>query len=405
MKIIDAHVHIGKLSQRVRETEPLPFNLYMDYESLISTMDKAQVTKAVVLPIPHKDFDSEKENDYLLEATRNTEGRLIPFCRIDSHLEDNLKKGFKGAKLHLKYDEFTIKDLKQEFQLLENYNVPILVHGAFKDKPSQIKEILKYAPNLSIILAHMGRKNIYTAETIVDNALALKDYDKVYFETSTIVNPNTGEGMDEIKKVCDIIGSDRLVFGTDYPYERDKYDYNALLHYFVKSTGNFTANDISNIMYHTISHLLDLNNDPHRLTIRKVQKKDFLLLSQFLEALSTTDKKFLALASKLPNIKSTIRDEHHCYVAEMDNHIVGFMRESGRPEGFSLLEEIVVDAAYRRKGIAMQMIAYYHRIFSKTLAKTNAKNNGMNALLLRNGYVAEKPNAPRIIKWKRKDER
>jgi ribosomal protein S18 acetylase RimI-like enzyme len=80
------------------------------------------------------------------------------------------------------------------------------------------------------------------------------------------------------------------------------------------------------------------------------------------------------------------------------------MRESGRPEGYSLLEEIVVHPDYRRKGIAQELLKHYHRIFSKTLAKTNAKNTGMINLLKRNGYEPENPDAQRIINWNRNME-
>jgi len=85
----------------------------------------------------------------------------------------------------------------------------------------------------------------------------------------------------------------------------------------------------------------------------------------------------------------------------MRNTIVGFIRESGRPESYSLLEEITVHRDYRRRGIAQKMLEHYHRIFSKTLAKTNAKNAGMISLLRLNGYEADNPEAPRIINWSR----
>ena len=85
----------------------------------------------------------------------------------------------------------------------------------------------------------------------------------------------------------------------------------------------------------------------------------------------------------------------------LNDEIVGFMRESGRPENVSLLEEILVSPEYRGRGISQIMIDYYHRIFKKTIAKTNSKNDAIIHLLAKNGYIALNPEAPRIIKWER----
>ena len=62
--------------------------------------------------------------------------------------------------------------------------------------------------------------------------------------------------------------------------------------------------------------------------------------------------KFLALRNKKSLIRQTIRGERHCYVAHINGEIVGFMRESGRPNNYSLLEEIVINPSFRGMGIA-----------------------------------------------------
>jgi predicted TIM-barrel fold metal-dependent hydrolase/GNAT superfamily N-acetyltransferase len=402
MEIIDAHVHLGILAHKKSKSDGFPFDLYNDYKSFLKCMDASRISRAVVLPIPHRDYDSGLSNEYLLEAGLKSSNRLIPFCRIDDKLEENLRNGFKGAKLHLVYEDIEIKSLKYELKLLEEYGVPLLVHAKFKNKVQQMEEILKYAPNLYLILAHMGRGHINTDEGIVENAAALKKHDRVYFETSTIEDPVTGHGSTSINKVCDIIGNNRIIFGTDYPFEKNKYDYQSRIDTFIN--GIHDKNALPSIMFNNIFELLNLGNEQERIVIRKVKKSDALFLGTFLESLSEEDKKFLALLPKLSHIKTVIRSEKHCYAALVNNIIVGFMRESGRPEGYSLLEEIVVKPDCRRKGIAKELLKYYHRIFSKTLAKTNAKNTGIITLLRRNGYKPENPDAQRIINWTRSVE-
>jgi predicted TIM-barrel fold metal-dependent hydrolase/ribosomal protein S18 acetylase RimI-like enzyme len=402
MKIIDAHIHLGTIAHKKNGAGGFPFDLYNDYKSFLKCMDASHILRAVVLPIPHRDYDSRFSNEYLLEAALKSPNRLIPFCRIDDRLEENLRNGFKGAKLHLVYEDLEINNLKYELKLLEEYGVPLMLHAKFKDKVRQIEEILKYAPNLYLILAHMGRGHINTDEGIVENAVALKKYDRVYFETSTIEDPITGHGNASINKVCNIVGNNRVIFGTDYPFEKDKYDYQSRIDIFIN--GIYAKSALPFIMFDNIFELLNLGNDQERIAVRKAKKSDASFLGTFLESLSEEDRKFLALSPKLSHIKTVIRSESHCYVALVHNIIVGFMRESGRPKGYSLLEEIVIHPDYRRKGIARELLKHYHRIFSKTLAKTNAKNTGMIALLRRNGYEPENPDAQRIINWSRSVE-
>ena len=57
----------------------------------------------------------------------------------------------------------------------------------------------------------------------------------------------------------------------------------------------------------------------------------------------------------------------------------------------------------RNQGIARKMLRHYHRIYSKTLAKTNAKNDAIIKILKGNEYIANNPDAPRIINWSRSD--
>ncbi|MDR2519284.1 MAG: amidohydrolase, partial [Spirochaetaceae bacterium] len=213
MDIIDAHVHIGIPEQRDTETKPLSFDLYNEYADFLRCMTRCGVAQAVIFPIPHKDFNTESSNEYILEASIQSKGRFIPFCRIDRNLEKNLQSGFKGVKVHLVYEDLEINRIKRELELIEAYQVPLLLHAKFKNKIPQVKEVLKYAPHLSVILAHMGRGHINTDEGIVENAEGLKKYSRVFFETSTV--KDTAPHVSSINKVCAILGGSRIIFGTD----------------------------------------------------------------------------------------------------------------------------------------------------------------------------------------------
>ena len=134
MKVIDAHMHIGLQAFCDKENSDFKYDLCSTYDEIIELMDMNGVDKAIILPIPHKDFNTEKTNNYVFEAYQRYTDRLIPFCRIDEHLAENLKKGFRGVKLHLLYENIEIKNIKKELQLIEDTNVPLIVHAKFANK-------------------------------------------------------------------------------------------------------------------------------------------------------------------------------------------------------------------------------------------------------------------------------
>lgn len=312
-------------------------------------------------------------------------------------MEENIGKGFRGVKLHLLYEEVDIKNIKKELQQIEDANIPIIIHAKFANKVKQVEQILKYAPNLNIILAHMGRGHLYTGEQTIDNALALKKYPNVYMDLSTVGD------LQSIINVCEILGYDRVIYASDYPFGKnylgEKYSYSDELNALKQNL----SHEQSELIFHeNIERLLNLKND---IYVRRAKKADVESVMEMFNSISSEDQKFLAYGNKASLIRQIVRSERHCYVAMYENRIVGFLRESGRPEGYSLLEEILVLPEYRGKGVATKLMSHYHRAFYKNMAKTNASNYRMRNMLSKNGYVAENPNAPRIINWVRNGEK
>src|SRR5262245_62508556 len=76
-------------------------------------------------------------NDRSLEYARRSEGRLIPFVRLDltespvEEAERCLDLGARGIKLHPRAQRFLLNDerLAPIFAIAAERNVPILIHG------------------------------------------------------------------------------------------------------------------------------------------------------------------------------------------------------------------------------------------------------------------------------------
>lgn len=395
MNIIDCHVHMGLEEFCLGTASDMPFDLCNSMEDTIALMDQHHIEQAVVLPIPHALFDAKRSNAYIMEAYRQYPARLIPFCRIDEDLEQNLSKGFCGVKLHLLYEGLEIKAIKKELRMIEDAGVPLILHALFQNKVKQVEAILKIAPNLKLILAHMGRGHLYTGEQVVANAIGLKLYPNVYMDTSTVGD------LKAIVNACEILGYDRVLYGSDYPFGRNMFKEAYAYDTDSKQIMSALSPDQAEMVLHdNITRLLKQCSS-ERVQIRRVRKSDSEELIVMFEHLNETDKKYLALSSKYALIRRQIRDERHCYVAQLNGKIAGFLRESGRPEGYSLLEELVVAPDCRNQGVAAALLHYYHNAFKKNLAKTNAANQVMIHLLKKHGYAAENPDAPRIINWSR----
>lgn len=395
MKIIDSHVHLGLQEFSASSKSDIPFDLCNSVEETIFLMDQHQIEQAVILPVPHTLFDVKRSNEYIFNAYCSYPTRFIPFCRIDDELEQNLVKGFQGVKLHLLYEGVELKQLKKELQIIEDAGVPLILHALFKNKVEQVRQILKIAPNMTIILAHMGRGHLYTGEQVVQNALGLKAYPNVFMDTSTVGD------IRSIINVCEILGYDRILYGSDYPFGRNVFKESYRYDYDVEQIRQALSPSQCEMVFHgNITGILQRNSSDS-VQVRRVKKSNYNEIISLIDELDETDKKYLALSSKYSLIRQIIRSERHCYVAYLHGKIVGFLRESGRPEGYSLLEEIIVSPQFRNMGIAGTLLRYYHNAFPKNLAKTNAGNHAIIHLLNKNGYIAENPEAPRIINWSR----
>jgi uncharacterized protein len=243
--IIDFHTHIFPSAFRTGRhhffnNEPAFESIYSNSNSrlagameLLENMDQEGVAKSVTFGFPWKKIDHYKRhNDYIIESVLKNPDRLIGFCALDPmspdaprEIERCLDAGMAGVGEIAVYDsdfsEDVIKSFEGVMSLAAERDVPVLLHvnepvghsypGKQPMSLGRLYEFLKRYPSNRIVLAHWGGGIFFyglmkkEVRGVLEN-IWLDVAASPYLYTSDIYRIS-GE----------IIGFDRILFGSDYP--------------------------------------------------------------------------------------------------------------------------------------------------------------------------------------------
>lgn len=206
-EVIDAHTHLG-LDEDGRS---------LDLDGLLSMLDAAGAGRACVFPLhdPERRPSYTLPNDRVLRWAGESEGRLIPFCRLDPAEEPLiegercLQAGARGIKLHPRAQAFNFSggQMRGIFALAEEARVPILIHAG-RGLPPLAEALVDLAlehPGATLILAHgaICDQGIITAR--------LADHPGVLYDTSCFFPIDVIELLARVP-------AERVVFASDPPY-------------------------------------------------------------------------------------------------------------------------------------------------------------------------------------------
>src|SRR5207253_10329869 len=113
----------------------VPDGFSCSVEQLIEGLEMASA-RAVVFTMQEPDGYPEA-NDRVIEEAAASDGRLVPFCRLDpaddpaAEAERALGRGARGIKLHPRSDEFRLADERLEavYALADERRLPIITHA------------------------------------------------------------------------------------------------------------------------------------------------------------------------------------------------------------------------------------------------------------------------------------
>ena len=155
-EVIDAHTHLG-LDEDGRS---------LTLEQLLGQLDAAEARRACVFPLhdPDRHPSYRVPNDRVLAWAGESDGRLVPFCRLDpaedprDEAERCLAAGARGIKLHPRAQAFVFDgpEMESVFAIAEEASVPILIHAGRGLPPlaDGLADLALRHPGAVLILAH-----------------------------------------------------------------------------------------------------------------------------------------------------------------------------------------------------------------------------------------------------------
>ena len=267
---IDAHVHI--LPDCVHEANPDSEDVwvYADLHKYQSMMDELGIEKAVIMPLNDPwlmsmEFTIDAVHRNLYDMKRRYPGKFYAFADIDTRNKSSesveaICKAIEeydldGIKFH---PNNTGVDLDSEynqsiFDYAQRHKIPVAIHSypnSNNDRSAayRIVNVLEQYPDLTVIISHMGAyqwEQLVSTRAYVDISAVLPDYVRTY-------------GIPKVKEILRKFGTDRLIFGTDYPDNRTLKPEEIYKSYFeMLNQMDFTYDEALQIAYGNIKKIMD----------------------------------------------------------------------------------------------------------------------------------------------------
>lgn len=272
----DYHVHLQdsatvqlgyRMAEAFGEKSTRMDSLVLDADTIIERLNRAKFKKAWIISnaywfgSPFVQVDNEyqevkKQNDWIAEQASHYPGRLAAFMSInplkpyaleeiqrcaDSRHFTGLKIHFANSNINL-FDTAQVSQLQKVFTLANKYHLVLLIHfrsdedwNGKANAEILVKQLLPFAKETSVVLAHMSGWGEFDKPTddalkvliayIHKNGAASKN---LYFDASAILplpgdeppQSKSKESRDQsgvLNKRINQIGTDHILFGTDWP--------------------------------------------------------------------------------------------------------------------------------------------------------------------------------------------
>jgi uncharacterized protein len=205
LELFDAHTHIGRND---------PDGMSQNPEELLAGLQRAKARGAFVFPM-HEPDGYAAANDDVLEAAQAADGLLVPFCRVNPHVdpleeaERALNRGARGIKLHPRAEQFTLDHpaVKSLVAIAHERSLPVLIHAG-RGIPAlglHAVELAGEFENARLILAHAGICDLSWIWRVAP------DHPNLLFDTAWWMPA-------DLKTLFSLVPPGQILFASDAPY-------------------------------------------------------------------------------------------------------------------------------------------------------------------------------------------
>ena len=236
--VYDCHGHMGPFfGAHLPEADP---------DSAVRMMDRAGV-KMLIFCHHAALFAPDVGNRANIETVHRHPDRLRAYCGVNPNYPDAVAKDiatfddhpdvYVGFKFLASYHLIHLTDDRNRpaWEFANERGLPVLCHtwgGSQWDGPQQVRECAERYPNAKILMGH-------SCHDAWDAAVELANsFPNVHYELCAVLD---NRGM--LEKFVESSGSEKIFFGTDYPW----FDY----HYYIGAVlgAQITDDDRRNIFY------------------------------------------------------------------------------------------------------------------------------------------------------------
>lgn len=231
--IIDMHTHIYPvaLARRAMEVvgrEKDDYDRLPVRENLLNRMKEEGITLSVVHHVVTKPVNQTDVNRFAREIVRSnllSFGGLHPDCE---HVLEEIEKlkdmHMAGVKFHPPFQKVRLESecYAEMWKRINHLGMPVLIHcgkarvpGGFDLFPAGVAKILRFLPDVPVILAHMGGRSQDPAE----EKILMSFPENVYIDTAMSAEL---QDPSDFERLAAAYGPERVIFGSDFPYGSQK---------------------------------------------------------------------------------------------------------------------------------------------------------------------------------------
>ena len=253
-RVIDAHCHIypDKIAEKAVGATDRFYGLSSFGEGTVSHLlaegERTGVDRFIVQSVASTPHQVRSINEFIAREVMKNPSRLYGLGTLHPDSPDMkgdlrhlLSIGLHGVKLHPDIQDFKIDDARalRIYELCEEIGLPILIHAGDsrydRSNPNRLLPILEIYTGLTVVAAHLGGWSMWE-----EAVRLLRGHSNLYVDASSSFAFMSDE---KAKEYITAFGTDRVLFGTDYPMWRADTEIDTLLRM------HFSDGEYRNIFY------------------------------------------------------------------------------------------------------------------------------------------------------------